>query len=806
MIRDLVYAWRGLRQRPGFFAAALATLAIGIGANITIFSLVNGLSLKPMPFGDRTDRLITLHPTHRFQVDQPNWGSSEISFRDLTDFRDSSTVEGIAAYLRRNFVLSGDGTDAERVIGGSITPDMFPMLGIEPIMGRTFTADDAAPVGLEPTVILTHGLWERRYGADPQIIGKSIVVNDRARTVIGVLPPGQRFPINEQLYMALLGEEPSRSARQVNAVALMKPGVTIDRAAAELSTIAARLEQEYPDTNRGYGVQVVPIRRSYVGRGGDRAAVMLVGAVGFVLLIMCANLANLMLVRGASRQRELAVRAAMGAGSGRLLWNGLSETLLLAVPGTLLGLLVAQWGVDWLVATLGDQVPYWFSFGLDWRVAVFTAAVAAFTTVTIGLLPALRSRRPNLVTELKETARGSSLGRGGQRVQSVLVVAQVSLCFALLVGANLMVRSFLAVQTGSLGFDVGPVMTGGGFLAGDAYDDVRARAGFYRELVTAIEAVPGVTSAAIASATPGDDGGSGRRLVTEGRTSEADELNVQSIAIGPQLFRTLGLSMIAGRTFTDDETANPRAGVAIVNESLSRRLWPDGSAVDRRVGFSTGDDIAWYRVVGVSPDVHYEELGRETEQSRFSVYVPYADDGSRAMVWMVRTEGSPEALIPAVRSAVRAIAPAYPLSHLTTMSEVRRRAAANDAFLGNLMATFAVAALLLSCLGIYALIAYSVGRRSREIGVRLALGARPMDVIRMLFRDAVTIGGAGLLTGLLLAMLVARALAGMIYGVTIDAWLFASMAAPLTAAIALATWVPASRAARLEPTIALRDE
>jgi predicted permease len=806
MWQDVVHAWRALNQKPGFFAAALATLAIGIGANITIFSLVNGLSLRPMPFGDRTDRLVTLHPTHRFQVDDPDWGSAEISFRDLIDFRASPSVDGIAAYLRRNFVLSGDGSDAERVIGGSVTPDLFPLLGIEPIMGRQFTAEDAAAIGSEPTVILTHGLWQRRYGADPAIVGKSISVNDRARTVVGVLPPGIRFPINDQLYMALRGDEPSRAVRNINAVALMKPGLTVGQLDAEMRGIAARLENDYPDTNRGFGVQVVPIRRSYVGAATDRVGVMLVSAVGFVLLIMCANLANLMLVRGASRQRELAVRAAMGATGRRLLWTGLTETLLLALPGTLLGLLVSQWAIDWLLASFLPQVPYWFTFGLDWRVATFTVVVAVFTTMAVGVMPALRSRRPNLVSDLREAGRGSSLGRSGQHLQSVLAIAQVSLCFALLVGANLMVRSFLAMQTAPLGFDERPILTGGGFLAGDAYNDVRARAAFYRRMVATLEALPGVAAAAITSATPGDDGGVGRRLVLDGRTSESDELNVQSIAIGPQLFRALGLPMIAGRTFTEDEIENPRAGVAILNDALARRLWPDGSAIDRQIGFRDGPDISWYRIVGVAPDVHYEEIGAATEQSRFSVYVPYAVEGSRAMVMMVRTAGSPDSLIPAAREALRAMAPAFPLSHLTSMADVRRRTLQGEAFLGNLMAMFATAALLLACLGIYALISYSVGRRAREIGVRLALGARPHDVVRMLMRETARVGGAGLIAGLTLAVLVARALSGSVYGVRADAWLFVSMALPLAAAILAATWVPARRAARVEPTVALRDE
>ena len=362
------------------------------------------------------------------------------------------------------------------------------------------------------------------------------------------------------------------------------------------------------------------------------------------------------------------------------------------------------------------------------------------------------------------------------------------------------------MQTASLGFDERPMLTGGGFLAGDAHNDVQARAAFYRRMVAAIEALPGVTAAAITSATPGDDGGSGQRLVVEGRTSESDELNVQSIAIGPQLFRAFGLSMVAGRTFTEQETENPRAEVVVLNETLSRRLWPDGSAVDRRIGFKSGTGIAWYRVVGVAPDIHYEEIGDETEQSRLTVYLPYAAEGSRAMVWMVRTQGAPEALIPAVREALRTIAPTYPLSHLTSMAEVRRDTTTDRAFLGNLMTAFAVAALLLACLGIYALIAYSIGRRSREIGVRLALGARPADVIRMLFRDTIRVGGVGLIAGLVLAIVIARGLTGMVYGVAIDGWLFASMAAPLVLALLLATWLPARRAARLEPTVALRDE
>ena len=806
LLRDLFHAWRGLKQRPGFLVASLLTLAIGIGANVTIFSLVNGLSLRPMPFGDKTNRLVTIHPTHRLEISEPDWGDAEISYQDFLDFRQASSVEGVAAYLLRNFVLSGDGASAERVLGGSVTPDMFPMLGIEPFMGRQFRDEEATAPGLDSVVILTHGLWQRRYGSDPAIVGKPIIVNDRARVVVGVLPPGIKFPLTDQLYMPLRWDEAPRSARNINAVALLKPGVTIEQFQSELSSIAKRLEEQYPVTNRGYGVQVVPIRRSYVGADVDRVGVVLMTAVGFVLLIMCANLANLMLVRGASRQRELAVRSAMGANRARLLWASLSESVLLAVPGTLMGLLASQWAIDWMIASFPEQLPYWFTFGLDWRVAVFTIGVAVFTTLAVGLLPSIRAAKPDLVNDLKEAGRGVSLGRGGQRLQAGLAISQVALCFGLLVGADLMVQSFLAMQRADLGFDDRPLLSARGYLAGDAYNDVRARAAFYQNVVTTLKSLPDVEAAVVTTSIPGDDGGVDRRLVTDGRTEESDMIDVQSIGITPGLFDTINLPIVAGRTFTEQETQDEDANVAIINQSLAERLWPNQNPIDRRIGFKLPEETDWFRIVGVAPDVHYEEIGEDTEQSRLNVYIPYAVDGSRPMAMLVRAKGSPDALVAPVRDAMQRIGPTFPVFQLMPMREVRRRTTWENEFFGNLMAVFASAALLLACLGIYALISYSVGRRSREIGVRLALGARPGDVVGMLLKEAAKVGGAGLAAGLTLAIVIARGLASTLYGVQVDGWLFASMALPLAAAMLLATWVPARRAARVEPTIALRDE
>lgn len=805
-VSDLLHAWRALKQKPGFLLAALVTLAVGIGANITIFSLVNGISLRPMPFGDRTDRLVTIHATHRLITDDPGWGDSEVSYRDLLDLRTAGSVEGVAGYVTRNFVLSGDAASAERVQGGSVTPDLLPMLGIAPMMGRQFRPEEAAAPGLESVVMLTHGLWQRRYGADPSILGKGLVINDRARTVIGVLPPGFAFPERDQLYMPLRLDEAPRSARNVNAVALLRPGTSIEQSAAELQGIASRLESTYPQSNQGFGVQVVPIRNSYVGKDQNQMAIVLMTAVAFVLLIMCANLANLMLVRGASRQRELAVRAAMGAGRGRLVWVSLTESLLLAVPGTLAGLLLSQWAIDAMVSSFPEDLPYWFDFGLDWRVALFTLLTAAFTTVAVGLLPSLRGARPDLVKDLKEGGRGASLGRGGQRLQAALAVSQVALCFGLLVGADLMVRSFLALQTADLGFDHRPILSARGYLAGDAYDDVRVRAAFYRQAVARLSQIPGIAAAAATTAIPGDDGGGTRRLVIDGRAAEADEIGIHAIGITPSLFDTLGLPIVAGRTFTEQEAETPGAGVAMLNQSLANRLWPGESAIDRRIGFRFGQDVTWRRVVGVVPDIHYEEIGEGTDASRLNVYVPYAEDGSRTMALLIRAAGTPGELVLPAREVLQSLSSSFPVYRLMPMTELRRFTTWEQEFFGRLMGLFAAAALLLACLGIYALISYSVGRRSREIGVRLALGARPADVVGMLLRESARVGGLGLAVGLTLAVMIARGLTGTLYGVSADGWLFVSTAVPLAAAILIATWWPARRAARVELTSALRDE
>lgn len=805
-LHDLIHAWRGLKRQPGFLIAAWLTLSLGIGANTTIFSLVNGIHFRPMPFGDRSDRLVTLHPTTPQFTESPDWGDSEISYRDLLDFRTAAGVEGIGAYLERNFVLSGDASTAERVVGGSVTPDLFPLLGIEPILGRHFLPEEAAAPGLETSVMLTHRLWQQRYGGDPGIVGKAIIVNDRARTVVGVLPPGFRFPERDALYAPLRFDASPRSARVVNAVALMRRGVGIDETRAQMSAIAKRLEETYPETNRTFGVLVVPIRETYVGADVGTMAIVLMTAVGFVLLIVCANLANLMLVRGAARQRELAVRAAMGASKPRLVWTSLCESVWLAGPGAAIGLLGSQWVLDALLRTIPEELPYWIRFDLDLRVAAFTIGSAVFTAVAVGLLPSLRSAKPDLVVHLKEAGRGLSLGPGGQRLQATLASVQVALCFGLLVGANLMVRSFLAMQTADLGFDHRPLLSARTFLAGDAYNEPASRSRFFEQVTATLAALPGAVAAAATTGIPGDDGGSQRRLVIDGRTAASDEIRIESLGITRDLFTVLGLPILQGRTFTPNEVEQDDADVALINQTLARRLWPNESPLDHRIGFRDGSTITWLRVVGVVPDVYYEEVGEATDQSRLNVYVPYGRDGTRSMALLVRTTGDPRTLITPAREALHKLNPGFPVYRLMAMSDLRQFTTWEQEFFGDLMSVFAALALGLACLGIYGLIAYSVNQRSREIGVRLALGARPFDVVSMLLRQSAKVGMTGLVLGLLLGMLIARGLTRALYGVESDAWLFASMALPLALAILFATWLPARRAARVDPTVSLRSE
>jgi putative ABC transport system permease protein len=482
----------------------------------------------------------------------------------------------------------------------------------------------------------------------------------------------------------------------------------------------------------------------------------------------------------------MAIRAAMGASRGRLIWGLLSESALLAIGGTAAGTLGAVWTIDLIRASWPEELPYWVQLDVDSRIVLFTIMITVLTTLAIGLLPALRASRPRVVEDLKEGARGLSLGRSAQRTQTALAIAQVSLCLALLVGANLMIQSFLSLQRADLGFDDTRLLTMRVYLTGDAFDENVDRAAFFSRVVDSVQALAGVAAVAATTSVPGDDGGNPLRIVTDERLTPGEEVGAQSITTSAGLLDALGLQMIEGRTFTASEAADPEARVTILNQQLARRLWPTGSAVGRRVGLPSEDEIIWMRVVGVAPDLVYEELGEQTEQSRMNLFFPYAMLAPRTMALLVRSQGDPASLALPVRDTLR-------------------RVHAEQRFFGSMMAIFAGTALLLACLGVYALLAYAARRRSHEIGVRLALGAEPRDVVGLFVRQAGRIGVIGLIAGLGLAIAVARALRGTLFAVdAFDPRFFIATASALLAVVLIAGYVPARRAANIDPVRALR--
>jgi putative ABC transport system permease protein len=807
MLQDLRFALRSLAHARGFSIAAVLTLALGIGANTVVYGVMNGLVLRPLPFGDRGDRLVTLHSTHPTQAQ--DWDDSDVSYPDLLDLRaESRTLSAVEGLIGRNLSLSST-DDTERVIGASITPGLFSLLGVHPQMGRDFAESDAAEPGRESVAIISHDLWQRLYGGDPSIIGRGVPINARPVTIVGVMPPRFSFPESQDVwlpYRTLVNE--GRDRRSMLVVGLLKPDADLPDVRAELATLAATLATRYPDTNRNWGIHVLPFRELFVRDSTRRAVTAMLTAVGLVLLVACANVASLLIARGVGRQRELTLRTALGASRARLARLLFAESALIAAAGGLLGLLAASWGLAALVASMPEPPAYWASYDIDGRVLTFTLLISVLTAVACGLAPALRASRIDVSSNLAHGARTSGTAPDQRRLQGLLVVGQVALSFALLVGATLLSRSAMTLQTADTGFDGRPLLSLRTYLAGDAYDDRTARARALQAIVANVSSLPGVISAAATGSIPGDDGGDGIRLVPErGIRSRGDELGAQLVPVTSAFFETIGLQPIEGRPFTTAEVEQPQTDVVIINKRLADTMWPGDSALGRRLRIIEADRTAAYRVIGVVPDVVYEELGEETAQSRLIVYSPYARAGWRTMALLVRTRTNPGSIASDARAAVRRVDPAFAAFDVLTMTDRRLATNWGERFLGRTFAAFAVAAVLLACLGIYGLTAYSAAQRTREIGVRLAIGARPADIIRMLLGRGATLAAIGGVVGLPLAFAAARMIEGLLFRVSpweLSTWI--ALPTLLIASVLAASFLPARRASRIDPAIALRVE
>ncbi|HEX2188843.1 MAG TPA: ABC transporter permease [Longimicrobiaceae bacterium] len=804
LLQDLRYALRTLSRSRGFAAAAILSLALGIGVNTAVFSVVNTFLIRPLPMAE-PERVVMLHTEqHRQGIED-----AAFSVADLEDVRaQSSTLEEVAAVARGGFNLAG-GDEPERVQGAWVTRNLFGLTGVQPVLGRGFLPQEDRPGG-EPVVILGHGLWQRRFGGRADVVGRTVLVSGSERVVVGVMPPGYKFPEVEELWVPLQGDPAeARSERYLLAVGRLRPGATLEAARAELAAIGRRAEAASPATNAGWSFDAKSWRDEWVDAELRLSLFLMAGAVGFVLLIACANVANLLLARAAGRRREIAVRAALGAGRRRIVRQLLTESLLVALAGGVLGTLVATWWLDWTTSRIPEELAYWIVFRLDGTVLAFTLGLSVLTGLVFGTLPALRASRADLSGGLKDGARGGEGGPGRSRLRGALVAGEVALALVLLVGAGLMVRSFRAAVRADVGFATEGMLVMRTSLSGERYAGTPARVAAFEQIAERVRALPGVRSAAWSIAVPGtDQDGVGSTLVADGRpTAPGEGTAVRTVASLAGLFRTLEVPLVAGRDFTPQEAGDTAASVVVLGRSLAERLWPGEDPLGRRVRLAIGDTEMPLTVVGVAPDLYYGEPGDMDPGARFQVHLPYGRAGWGMLSLLVRSERDPAALAPAVRGAVRAVDPALPVWDVRTMREEQAYATWFRRLMSEVFGSFGGLALALAALGVYGVVAYGVAQRTREFGIRLALGAESRDLVRMVVRRGVALAATGVGLGLLGALGVSRLMRGVLYGVEPgDPGTFAAVALLLLGVALLASWLPARRATRVDPMTALRSE
>jgi len=801
LLQDIGLALRTVLRSPAFAVTAIITLSLGIGANVAIFTLTNTMLLKSLPYPDG-ERLVALWET------MPDGRFNQLSLSPLNwvDWREQQTAfTDIAAYNEMSFALLSGG-DPERVEGSRVSSSLFDVLGIPPAAGRVFTEQEDRPGG-ERVVVIADALWRGRFGADPGLLGSAILLDGDPYTVIGIMPRDYNFPNDDQMWLPLALDvtEQTRSTHNLSAIGRLRDGVSQEQAYVEMSGIAARLAQEYPETNEGYGVFLQNYRESEIG--DERILVyVLSGVVGFVLLIACANVAGLTLARAGSRRQELAVRAALGAGRARLMRQLLTESVVMAVIGGVLGLFIGAAGKNLIVASFPEAVPTWLDWTFDGNVYGFLVAVSLLTGVLFGFVPALQASRGDLATTLRSVGRAAG-GRGRTWLRGGLVVAEVALAMILLIGAGLMVRAYINVNAVDPGFDADDLLTLRVALPAADYPDADARARFFDELVERTRAVPGVEAAAATTLLPVGSF-SGTYLGVEGEEStDTSTLPVVSYTkVTPGYFEALGIPLIEGRAFRRGDGATGTPQVLLVTRTAAGRFWPGESALGKRVKFGpTSDPESEFKtVIGVVGDVMQTGIGDPLFPG---VYIPVVQSPSSSMNVLVRAPGGASAVLAAIREQVWQIDDALPVYDVATMRERIARDDWEEKLFTRIFATFAVIALVLAAVGLYGLVSYSVTQRTREIGVRMALGADRGKVVRMVVRQGLRLTAAGLVLGLLGSWGVTRVIAGLLFGVSpTDPLTFGSIFAVLAAVAVAASYLPARRATRVDPVTALREQ
>jgi putative ABC transport system permease protein len=798
-LQDLRYALRQALLRPGFTLVAVLTLALGIGANTAVFSVVNAVLLQPLPFGE-PERLVWL----------ASFGKSESSMSplDFQDLRDRGTkLESAAAMYWRRLNLTGDGAEPERIAGYAVTPELFSVLQVPPALGRAFERQDAAP-GAARVTVLSHGLWQRRFGADPAVVGRSITLNGNSTLVVGVAPAGFRFPASAEAWTPLGFtaedlEPKQRGARYLRSVARLKPGVTAAAAQAELDVLARGIELANPDTNQGIGVSVVPLHARLV-REVRPALLVLLGAVGLVLLLACANVANLFLMRTAARQAEVAIRTSLGASRFRLVRQLLTEALLLALLGGGLGMLLATWSLDALLALSPADLPRLEEVRIDRAVLGFTSLAAVATGLLFGLAPALQASRADLAAALRRGGRG--LTPGHRRLRSVLVVSQMALALLLLAGSGLLVKTFVKLRQVEPGFDASGVLTFTLTLPSARYPGSQQVRELYERLIEWLEVLPGVQAAGTIFGLPLGAMNANSTFGVSGRPRPRTDPVAYLRVVGGDYFRALRIPFRRGRLFDRrDRAGSP--GVALLNEEAARRYWPGEDPVGQRLRahVSMTDERQVPReIVGIVADVKHRGLDLAAEPE---IYIPHAQHAVDSLTFVLRAGGDPLSLLDAAREQVWALDRELPLANVQTMEAILSASVADKRFTMQLFSAFAGLALLLAALGIYGVVSYAVGLRTREIGVRMALGATRGQVLRMVLGQSLRLTAAGLALGLAGTLALARLIEGLLYGVAPrDLPTLALVSAMLGAAALLASLLPARRAARVDPMSVLRWE
>jgi putative ABC transport system permease protein len=809
IIQDLRYGARMLMKNPAVTVVAIIALTLGIGANTAIFSVVHAVLLRSFPYQDG-EKLAIVWEHRKSGKSNPQ---NVINLGNFFDWKDQNTVfSDMAAFFDLNINLTGDG-QPEEVPGQVATPNLFSLLGVNPIRGRTFAADDGKP-GQNGVVVIGYDLWQRRFGGDPSIIGRKIILNNEPNEIIGVLPPnvgwfvqkGSLIRTAPQIWSPwqISNELRGRRGRFARAVARLKPGVTFEQAQNEMTVIGNRLEQQYPEFNTHWGVNVVPLRTQVAGEI-RKPLYILLGAVGFVLLIACANVANLLLARAASRRKEIALRAGLGASRWRIARQLLTESVLLSAVGGGLGLLLAWWGTRALLALSPPELMDLRDTSVNLPVLGFTVGLTLLTGIVFGLVPALEATRVDLNESLKEGGRNVGQGSRNNRLRNAFVITQVALALVLLVGAGLLIKSLNRLNSVEPGFDPDRLMTMRVSLPAGKYDTEPKIVNFFQRAIEQIGDLPGVEAAGAINYVPFGGPHSGTRIHIEGQPElpPGERLSTGIVVTDANYFDTMRIPLKRGRLFTAQEATEMRH-VVVINEAFARENLPGQDPLGKRVTINMKDENVPTEIIGIVGDNRHKGLDMEIEPMAFW---PHPELAASSMTLVVRTQGDPTSVAGAARSVIQGLDPDQPIGEVNTMQGLMATSVARTRFNTVLLTVFSVVALVMAAVGIYGVMSYSVQQRTHELGIRLALGAQQRDVLALIVKQGIALGLIGVVAGLLASFGLTRLMTTLLFEVTpTDTKTFAAVAGGLFAIVLIACYIPARRATKVNPLVALRYE